>query len=324
MTAAILPNRRELLLGAALGGAALALPRGAMAAAPKLGPLRPTVYRFALGGFEVTTVLDGAIGGAAPHPTFGENASADEVAALAAANFLPADKAESVFTVTLVNTGTELVLFDTGNADGRRPNAGQTRARLAAAGVTPEAVDVVVLTHFHPDHIGGLVEAGAPAYPNARYVTGATEHNFWTDPALASREGFADRLKLIAGNVVPLAPKMSFIKPGDSVASGITALDAHGHTPGHMAYHLESEGRRLVITADTANHYVLSMQRPDWHVRFDMDKDAGVAARKAVLGMIAADKIPFVGYHMPFPSVGYLEPLGPGFRYVPVSYQLNL
>ena len=108
------------------------------------------------------------------------------------------------------------------------------------------------------------------------------------------------------------------------VVSGIEAIDSRGHTPGHTCYHIESEGARLMVTGDVCNHYVVSMQRPDWHVRFDMDKEGAVAARKKILGMIAADRIPFVGYHMPYPAVGYAEVLGDGFRYVPASYQLNL
>ncbi len=117
---------------------------------------------------------------------------------------------------------------------------------------------------------------------------------------------------------------MTMISDGQDVVSGVTAVAAAGHTPGHTVYHVESEGRRLLIAADTANHYVASLQRPDWHVRFDMDKEAAAATRKKVFGMVAADGIAFTGYHMPSPAVGYVEPKGEGFRYVPATYQLNL
>lgn len=324
-------DRRSLILGAgAVSAAAVAAAAGAFAgarpafaAAEKQGPMKPTVYRFNLGDFEVVTVQDGTVPMENPAGTFGVNQTPEAVAALAAQNFLPADKAINGFTPTLVNTGSEVVLFDTGTGAARRPGAGNLAERLAAAGYPPESVDVVVITHMHGDHIGGLMADGKPVFPNARYVTGATEYDFWSAPDRLSgpTEGGA---KLVQANVVPLADKTTFVKGGDSVVSGITAVEAFGHSPGHMIYNLESGGRRLVLTADTANHYVLSMQRPDWHVRFDMDKDKGVATRKAVLGMIAADKVPFVGYHMPFPSVGYLEPAGEGYRFVPVSYQLDL
>ena len=106
--------------------------------------------------------------------------------------------------------------------------------------------------------------------------------------------------------------------------AGITAMAAFGHTPGHMAFHLESDGQRMVITADTANHHVWSLQHPDWEVRFDADKAMGAETRKKVFGMIAADRIPFIGYHMPFPSLGYVEEHGEGFRFVPVTYQFDI
>lgn len=309
-------RRGALALGA---GGALALAAAAQAAVPQLGAVAPVVRRFKLGAFEVSVIRDGAIKGAGPHPTFGENQSAEAVAELLTANLLPADASESTFNVTVVNTGTEVILFDAGNGAGRRPDAGQFRARLAESGIAPEAVTLVVITHMHPDHIGGLMEDGAPAFPNARYVTGAAEFDFFTSAAAPERI-----VPLVNSNIRPLAEKMRFVKPGESVAPGVDAVDASGHTPGHMIYHIESEGRRLMVTADTANHFVISFQRPDWHVRFDMDKDAAGATRKRVLGMLAADRIPFVGYHMPGSGVGFVETMGEGFRFVPESYQLNL
>lgn len=330
-TEAFSTDRRSLILGAgAASAAAVAAATGvfsgarpALAAAPKQGPMKPNVYRFTLGDFEVVTVQDGTVPMENPAGTFGVNQTPEAVAELAAQNFLPADKLINGYTPTLVNTGSEVVLFDTGTGAARRPAAGNLAERLAAAGYPPESVDVVVITHMHGDHVGGLMADGKPVFPNARYVTGATEYDFWSSPdrLTGPTEGGA---KLVQANVVPLAEKTTFVKGGDSVVSGITAVEAFGHSPGHMIYNLESGGRRLVLTADTANHFVLSMQRPDWHVRFDMDKDKGVATRKAVLGMIAADKVPFVGYHMPFPSVGYLEPKSEGYRFVPVAYQLDL
>jgi glyoxylase-like metal-dependent hydrolase (beta-lactamase superfamily II) len=187
---------------------------------------------------------------------------------------------------------------------------------MSAAGFTPDQVDTVVLTHMHGDHIGGLMGADGttPAFANARYVTGAAENNYW---AGAANEGY-DK------NVKPLTEKIIFLDNNGTVTSGITGMDAFGHSPGHMVYQVESAGHRLMITADTANHYVWSLQKPDWEVRFDADKAAAAAVRKQVFGQIAADRIPFIGYHMPFPGVGYVEPKDDGFRFVPASYQLML
>ena len=124
--------------------------------------------------------------------------------------------------------------------------------------------------------------------------------------------------------VAPLAEQMTFLEDGGAVASGVTAMAMFGHTPGHMGYIIESAGRQLVLTADLANHYVRSLGYPDWEVRFDRDKAAAAATRRNVLGMLAADKLPMLGYHMPFPGVGFVEPRADGFRYTPATYQFML
>ena len=303
-------SRRHAFLSAASLPLAMVLPRPALAKADLQGASQTLFNRIRLGGFEVTTLLAGTRTGDKPQETFGLNATPDDFAAASAAAFLPADKSQNFFTPTLVNTGAELVLFDTGLS------ATGTGAALAAAGISPDQVDVVVLTHMHGDHIGGLMMADGttPTYPNARYVTGSVEHNHWS---AAGNEGF-DK------NVAPLNDKITFLDDGGSVASGITAMLAAGHTPGHMAYMIESEGQGLALAVDAANHYIWSLQYPDWEVRFDMDKAAAAATRKQLFGMIAADRIPFIGYHMPFPGIGYVEAKDAGFRYVPVSYQLMM
>lgn len=299
-------TRRAALAGAAALPLAAASVTTARAAAPMMGATVPQFNRVKLGGFEVTTLLAGNRTVENPHGIFGLNASDEEFAAASEQANLPVDKAQFYFTPTVVNTGSELILFDTGL------NGAGISSALAAAGYSTDQIDTVVLTHMHGDHIGGLMTDGAETFANARYVTGATEFDSWD---MAGNEGFEK-------NVRPLAEKMSFLDDGGAVASGVTGMAAFGHTPGHFAYMLESEGKQLVLGADFANHYVWSLAYPDWEVRFDRDKAAAAATRRRLLGMMAADKVPFIGYHMPFPGIGYVETRGDGFHFVPHSYQL--
>jgi glyoxylase-like metal-dependent hydrolase (beta-lactamase superfamily II) len=299
--------------------------------APMHGPMRPGVFRFKLGNFEVATLLDGKSVRDKLHPNFGGNASADEVHALARANNIDTDRFEHCYTPVLVNTGRELVLFDTGNGNlardieamrGRLP-PGELLQRLAEAGYKPEDIDVVVTTHGHPDHIGGLVDQGKPVYPNARYVFGAAEFDFWKKGENV-REARKGNRELFVKRCVPLAEQSTFVKPGDDVVTGITALDAMGHSPGLLAYHIQSEGQRFVIAADAVTHYVMAIQRPDWYFDMDDEKDKAVATRKRILDMLATDRVMMTAFHMPFPGVGWIERSGGGYRYVPQSYQLNI
>lgn len=320
-------TRRHVLagaagLGAVAGISSLAAP--VMAAAPMMGVHRPAVYRFGLGEFEVVTFLDGAVQRDGPHPIFGGGQEPETVHALLEENFLPPSRFENPYVPTLVNTGEELVLFDTGNGPLRRgKGAGNLAALLKDAGYSPEQVDIVVITHGHPDHIGGLMEDGEPGFPNARYVFGAAEFDFWR-----KGENISDRRKktreLFLDIAVPFGEKAAMIKPGDDVVTGIRAVEAFGHSPGHLAFHLESGGKQLLVWADVCNHYVVSLQRPDWEVVFDQEKEKAAATRKKIFDMVNTDRIPVVGHHMPFPGVGYLDRHGDGYRWVAAGYQLNL
>ncbi|MCV0395571.1 MAG: MBL fold metallo-hydrolase [Rhizobiaceae bacterium] len=326
MTNAI--DRRSAFKIGLASAAALATPqimtRAAMAQVSMPETENPGFNRFKLGEFEVTTILDGERPGDGPHPIFGADQSAEAVADLMEENLLPPDRFVNMFNPTLVNTGSELILFDTGIGEGgREAGLGQTRSRIEASGYSPDDISIVVVTHFHGDHIGGLMEDGEPAFANSRYVTGQEEYDFWTSPDRMSgpTEGNA---RNVEAKVKPLAEKTTFIGDGDEVVSGIVGMAAFGHTPGHMIYRLESGGKQLVLIADSCNHFVASMQRPDWHVSFDMDKEKAVETRKRVLDMLATDRLPFIGYHMPHPAVGFVQKMDQGFRFVPESYQLQL
>lgn len=300
-----LTRRQTLLAGAALPLAGA--PSLSLAAAHAAAAL-PTHRDFTLGDFKVTTLLVGSRSVENPHQIFGLNVDDTTFNDVSAANFLTTDAAQFFFTPTVVDTGSEVILFDTGL------NAAGTTAALGAAGYAASDVTHVVITHMHGDHIGGLTDnTGAETFAGAAYVTGQVEFDAW---AKADNEGFA-------GKVQPLAEKMTFLNGGQDVRGGITAVEAFGHTPGHMGYMLESGGKQLLLMADTANHYVWSVGYPEWEVKFDMDKGAAAATRKKIMDMASADRFPLIGYHMPFPGMGFIETRGEGgYRYVPHSYQL--
>ena len=295
------------------------------------GEMQPSIFRFKLGDFEVATIMDSKVIRTGLTPSFGGEAAAAEVKALAAVNRIDADRYEHPFTPTLVNTGKELVLFDSGNGTlsaeyeqlkGRLP-PGNLVARLAQAGYKPEDVDVIIITHGHPDHIGGLTKGDQPVFPRARYVFGAVDFDFWKKGENV-REARKFNRELYVKICLPVADRATFIKPGDEVVSGIRAVDAYGHSPGLLAFHIESEGKRLLNWADTCNHYVVAIQRPDLHLDVDDEKDKAVATRKRILDMVASERLMVAGFHMPFPGLGWIEKTGVAYRWVPHSYQLNL
>lgn len=301
-------TRRAAIAATAAAPAALSLAGPARAAGHSAGGLAMAKARgFQIGDFEVTTILAGSFQREDPRSTFAANVPEEDFAAISADNFLPTDSVTMHFTPTVVKTGSETILFDTGL------NAASTTAALADAGVAPEDVTHVVITHMHGDHIGGMTtEDGSLTYANAAYLTGQAEYDAW---AAMDNETFDAKVR-------PFGDQMTFLGDGDSVASGVTAVAAFGHTPGHMNYMIESGGRQVLLVADLVAHYVYSFIDPTWELRFDRDKEAASATRKRTLSMLATDKIPMIGYHMPFPSAGFVETRGEGFRFVPVSYQL--
>jgi glyoxylase-like metal-dependent hydrolase (beta-lactamase superfamily II) len=328
-------TRRHMLSAAgALAAAPLAaglftgqLASPALATGAMLGARQPTWCRFKLGSFEVTMTSDSDAFIPGPFPIVGGNASQGEVEQLMRDNLLPPDKYQPGFTPMIINTGKQLVIFDTGNgAKGfvPRPKGGWLATQLADSGITPEQIDIVVLSHGHPDHVGGVMENGKPLFPNARYVIGASEYDFWAPEGKFTGE--PEKLaSLFRANVVPLADKITFLKPGDDVAPGIRAREAYGHTPGHLAFDIESDGKRMLFWGDCAHHQVASLARPEWHCSFDVDKEKGAATRRRIYELAAAERIPVSGYHMPFPSIGYVEHLdGGGYRWLAHTYQLNL
>ncbi|MXQ09082.1 MBL fold metallo-hydrolase [Alphaproteobacteria bacterium GH1-50] len=312
MSAPKMTRRSALITGAALPLAAgIGTSTTATAGGHSVGPANAVQNTFSLGEFQVSTLLAGTRTVTDdPQGTFGMNVDKETFEQVSRENFIPADQTQFFFTPTVVRAGEDVVLFDTGLS------AAGTTAALEQAGLSAEDITVVVITHMHGDHVGGMTtEAGDLTYPNARFVAGDVEYNHWS----------GQNNETVGAKITPFADRFEFVGDGASVVSGITGMAAFGHTPGHMVYRLESGGEQLMIMADTANHYVWSLAYPDWEVRFDTDKAAAAATRRSLLDMLATDRIPMIGYHMPFPGTGYVDTRPDGrFHYVPTSYQFML
>ena len=281
--------------------------------------LCPRIYTFDLGRFRIATLLDFAEARDGLGASFAVGQPETVLRQLAAANYIDADRYEHPFIPTLVDTGSTKVLFDTGLG----APEGSLVACLNELGIKPHDIDMVVLTHGHPDHIGGLVQDNAPVFTRARHVFGAAEFAFWMQDK-GIREARLDSRDLFVRICARLADLTVFVEPGQQILPGITAIDAAGHSPGLMAFSVESEGKRLLIWSDTCLHYAASVQHPEWHAHFDDDKEKAVATRQRLLAMAADQRLLVAGHHMPFPGLGYVERAKGSFRWLPVSYQLNL
>jgi glyoxylase-like metal-dependent hydrolase (beta-lactamase superfamily II) len=231
----------------------------------------------------------------------------------------------------VINTGSKLVVIDTGNGLGAFEQSkgvvGQMNANMTAAGIDPKAVDIVLISHFHGDHMNGLKRAdGSLVYPNAEIKVPAVEWAFWADEANASKANgfnkpnFPNVKKAFDG----LADKVTKFEWDKEVAPGITAIGAPGHTPGHTAFAVQSGSGKLLVQSDVTNIPALFVRNPDWHVAFDNDPAMAQATRHKFYDMAAAEKVPVAGYHFSFPSVGHVEKDGKGYRLVPVAWQPSI
>lgn len=285
---------------------------------------RPTVYQFELGDFVVTNILEGFLHREDLAPVTGTNADEAEIKKIADLHHLPFPNFEHQFVPTLVEANGKLIAFDPGFGDkAPQPNAGHYNARLADAGYELSDVDIVVVTHCHPDHIANLTAGDSLTFPNAEIVFGETEFDYWKkgENIPAHRPPTLEMFRKICE---PLADQARFVKPGDDIVTGVTAVDAFGHSAGHMAYHIQSGNSELMIMSDTVAHFAVSLAHPEWHFGMDDDPEKAVVARRRVLETIADAKMPAIGFHMPFPSVGHIDRHGDGFVWVPHAYQFNL
>ncbi|NJO34341.1 MAG: MBL fold metallo-hydrolase [Rhodospirillales bacterium] len=217
-----------------------------------------------------------------------------------------------------MKTGDDYVLIDAGSGGTWEPTAGKLADSLEAAGIRPEQIGKVVLTHAHPDHIWGLVDEldDSLRFPKAEYVVAAREFDFWTSGEAARLTGPVEGIAAGARRVFKrIESRATRIKPGDEVAPGIATVDTAGHTPGHISLLITSGSSKLLVTADAVQNAHVAFAHPDWHPRADMDGDRAAKSRRRVLDMAATDTLRVLCYHIPFPGLGRVERKGSAFAW---------
>ena len=321
-------TRRSALGAAAAALAAPLLPAGAaQAAAPAVAKQVPGVYRYKVGDFEVTVVTDGGRTVALPD-TLVRNASKDEVNAALQAGFFEKDKFSYFFNPVVINTGSKLVAIDTGNGlaafEQTKGAAGQYHGNLAAAGIDAKNIDVVAITHFHGDHINGLLTAdNKPAFPNAEIIVPTAEWAYWMDDGNMSRapEALKNNFNNARRVFGALQGKVTQLDGGRDIVPGIKSIATPGHTPGHTSHIVSSGSQSVIVQGDVTNLPALNVRNPEWHFAGDMDHATAVATRRKLYDQLVADRMIVQGYHYTFPAAAYIEKDGNGYRPNPVSWQ---
>jgi glyoxylase-like metal-dependent hydrolase (beta-lactamase superfamily II) len=316
-------TRRSVVVGTAAAAAGFALPGAANAAIPIAGAQGPGVYRTKLGAFQLTALYDGTwflpIDG-----KFVRNASGGDVDRALRAAFLPPRILPITFTALLVNTGSKLVLIDTGTAGQVADTAGVMLDNLAAAGVTPGAIDTILISHFHPDHIDGIkTKDGDKVFANAEIFVPEPEWAYWMNQTNMSGAPkpvvkYFLNARRIFGD---LAKEVRQFKPGAELVPGITSIPAYGHTPGHTAFAIHSGNQSMLAMSDTVRNPYLFARHPDWQPVFDMDGPMAVKARRRMLDRAAADRMLVDAYHFPFPACGHMVKRGTGYELVPIEWR---
>ena len=325
-------DRRQLLGAAAAATAAAALSSfpasTAGAAVPPSGTQAPGFYRYKVGSFECTSINDGARS-FPMSDTFVRNVPKEEALAAAEAAYMPKGMVTVPFNPQLINIGSKLILIDCGNGianfEPSKGAVGRTLQNLASAGVDPKSVDVVLMSHLHPDHTNGIRALdGSMAFPNAEIMVPAKDWEFWMSEENAAKAEsnammkgyFANAKKVYAG----IEGKVTKYDWDKEVVTGITSIAAPGHTPGHTAFAVVSGNSKVLIQSDVTNIPEFFLRNPDWHVAFDVDPMVAQATRHKFYDMASAEKALVVGFHFTFPSIGHVEKDGSKYRLVPVAW----
>jgi glyoxylase-like metal-dependent hydrolase (beta-lactamase superfamily II) len=322
-------TRRHALAAAAGVAAAPLLPAiSAQATEPMADKQAPSFYRYKVGDILVTVVSDGQ-NVFKYEDNFIVNARKEEVAAALEKAYMAPGMMTIYFAPLVLNIGGKVVVVDTGNGPVAKKNNkganGLFADNMVAAGFDPAKVDTVVISHFHTDHVNGLLTAdGTPAFPNAEVLVPAVEWKFWMDDGEMSRAAPGRMAGLFKNNrnvfEAGLKKKVTPYEWGKEIVPGLLAVESIGHTPGHTSYVLSSGSGKVFVQSDVTNNPDPFATNPGWHAFFDQDGDVAEKTRRRVYDMVVAEKLMVQGFHYPFPGLGHVEKDGSGYRVVPAPW----
>jgi glyoxylase-like metal-dependent hydrolase (beta-lactamase superfamily II) len=294
----------------------------ALAGAPKSTLANPGYYRFSVGLIQVTTISDGTLQLTPLKQLTGSTEK--NIKAHLKSNFLT-DVVETSINTYLVNTGEKLVLIDTGAGKMMGPSGGHLLENLSAAGYKPEQIDMIVITHAHPDHIGGLTSEGKISFPNATVFMDKKDVDFFLDPQNLEKapKEMKPYLEFAVANISPYqkAGKLTAFTQNTEITKGVTSLDSHGHTPGHNSYVVESNGEKLVLIGDLLHVASVQFSEPKVGMVFDADSKLAGKYRGETFKDAAAKATLIGAAHIAFPGVGHVRKEKVGFTFVPTNYQ---
>lgn len=278
-------------------------------------------YSYSIGDIEVTSIYDG-IWEKSHDDGFIRNASVEETKAALEKGGLSPDFVPIEFAQTIVKSGDGLVLIDAGTGGQLSPKAGKTRANIEAAGLDLADVKTVLISHYHPDHIFGLMakDTNEQIYPDAEIIVPEAEHKFWNDPATLER--VPDGRKPMVQRIQATLGKwdnVTQVGSDQDVVAGIRSVAVYGHTPGHTAYHIASGDDELFVLGDISNVPALFVANPGWHAVFDADPETAEKNRRAMFDRVVADGATVAGYHFGFPNAGKIAKDGDGYVFQPLG-----
>ena len=307
----------------AIGSVFLALAplTAAIAAAPLVKTSAPGYYRMMLGDFEVTAISDGTVDLTVTDLL--TNTTAAKVRGALSRAYLK-DPVETSVNAYLINTGSKLVLIDAGAGAFFGPTVGKLVENLKASGYQPEQIDEIYVTHMHADHIGGIVAGDKMAFPNAIVRVDRRDADYWLskanmDAAPKEAKQFFEAA-IAATNPYAAADKFKPFDSNSELTPGVKAVAAHGHTPGHNIYVVESQGQRLVLWGDLMHVAAVQFAEPAVTIRFDTDPKAAAAQRKKEYADAAKRGHWVAAAHLPFPGIGHLRADGKGYDWMPANY----